>query len=68
MTLKQKLKSLIVKSGYTMTFVVEEINKQNNTNYTVQNFSSKLTRGTLRYKEVEQVLDIIGYKIEWTIK
>lgn len=65
MALKENLKATIIKSGWTMTSVVEEINKRNNTDYTVQNFSSKLSRGTLRYIEVEQVLEIIGYRIEW---
>lgn len=65
MALKENLKAAIIKSGWTITSVVEEINKRNNTDYTVQNFSSKLSRGTLRYLEVEQVLEIIGYKIEW---
>lgn len=65
MALKENLKAAIIKSGWTMTSVVEEINKRNDTDYTVQNFSSKLSRGTLRYVEVEQVLEIIGYRIEW---
>lgn len=64
-SLKDDLKATIIKSGWTMTSVVEEINKRNGTDYTVQNFSSKLSRGTLRYVEVEQVLEIIGYRIEW---
>lgn len=65
MALKENLKAVIIKSGWSMTSVVNEINKRNNTSYTVQNFSSKLSRGTLRYVEVEQVLEIIGYHIEW---
>lgn len=65
MALKENLKSAIIKSGWTMTSVVEEINKRNNTGYTVQNFSSKLSRGTLKYVEVEQVLEIIGYHVVW---
>lgn len=65
MALKEELKSLIIKSGWSMTSVVNEINKQNGTDYTIQNFSAKLSRGTLKYVEVEQILGIIGYKIEW---
>lgn len=68
MSLKTDLKSIIVKNGWTMTSVVLEVNKRNNTNYSMQNFSSKLSRGTMRYSEVEEVLDIIGYKIEWVKK
>ena len=48
-----------------MTQVVEELNKKYGRDTTVQNFSSKLIRGTLKYNEVEEVLDLIGYNIEW---
>lgn len=65
MPLKEDLKSLIIKSGFTMSTVVSEINKKNSTDYTLQNFSAKLTRGTLKYYEVVDVLEIIGYKIAW---
>jgi hypothetical protein len=68
MALKEDLKSIIIKSGWTITAVVEEINKRNGTDYTVQNFSAKLSRGTLKYSEVEEVLDIIGYVINWNQK
>ena len=65
MPLKEELKALIIKSGWTMTQVVEELNKKYGRDTTVQNFSSKLIRGTLKYSEVEEVLDLIGYNIEW---
>lgn len=65
MALKEDLKSLMIKSGWSMTSVVNEINERNNTDYTLQNFSAKLSRGTLKYVEVEQILEIIGYRIEW---
>ena len=68
MPLKEDLKSLIIKTGWSMTAVVDKINEKYNRNSTVQNFSSKLIRGTLKYSEVEEVLEIIGYEIEWTIK
>lgn len=68
MSFKDDLKSIIIKSGWTMTAVVQEINKRNQTDYTVQNFSAKLSRGTLKYLEVAEVLDIIGYEIEWKLK
>ncbi len=65
MALKDELKALIIKSGYTMTQVVEELNKKYNRNTSVQNFSAKLKRESLKYTEVEEVLDIIGYSITW---
>ncbi len=66
MPLKDDLKAIIIKSGWTMTSVVEELNLRHHTNTSVQNFSSKMIRGTLKYSEVEEVLDIIGYDIVWT--
>ncbi|HCJ57509.1 MAG TPA: phosphoribosylglycinamide formyltransferase [Clostridiaceae bacterium] len=65
MPLKEDIKALIIKSGWTMTQVVNELNKKYNRNTTVQNFSSKLIRGTLKYSEVEEVLTLLGYQIEW---
>lgn len=65
MSFKDDLKAIIIKSGWSMTDVVHEINNRNHTDYTVQNFSAKLSRGTLKYLEVVQVLHIIGYKIQW---
>lgn len=66
MALKDDLKALIIKSGWTMTQVVEELNKKYDRNTSVQNFSSKLKRESLKYTEVEEVLEIIGYTITWT--
>lgn len=63
--LKEELKALIIKSGWTMTEVVEALNKKHHKETSVQNFSSKLIRGTLKYTEVEEILELIGYKIEW---
>lgn len=65
MALKEDLKALIIKNGWTMTAVVAELNKRHGTDTTVQNFSARLIRGTLKYTEVEEVLEIIGYKIKW---
>lgn len=65
MSLKDDLKALIIKSGWTMTQVVEELNKKYNRDTSVQNFSAKLKRESLKYTEVEEILDIIGYEIKW---
>jgi hypothetical protein len=65
MSLKDELKALIIKSGWTMTQVVDELNKKYDRNMSVQNFSAKLKRESLKYTEVEEVLEIIGYSIAW---
>jgi len=68
MPLKEDLKSLIIKSGWSMTSIVQKLNEKYGRDTTVQNFSSKLKRGTLKYSEVEEVLDLISYEIQWVPK
>ncbi|MEY8416345.1 LLM class flavin-dependent oxidoreductase [Tissierella praeacuta] len=66
MDIKNEIKSYIVLSGYTMTEIVEMINKKYNRNDTVQNLSNKLARGTIKYSEAKEIADVIGYEIEWS--
>ena len=66
--IKEDIKSLIVKSGKTMSEVVNLLNEKYNKNDSVQNLSNKLARGTLKYSEALEIADVIGYKIEWTKK
>lgn len=68
MTIKDFIKSQITKEGLTMSKVVRLLNEKYNKKESIQNFSNKLTRETLRYKEAEEIADIIGYKIEWVRK
>ena len=66
MQLKDELKALIIKSGWTMTKVVDELNKRKGSDKgSVQNFSAMLSRGSLKYIDVVEILDIIGYSVEW---
>lgn len=65
MALKEEIKSLIVKSGLTMNEVVCRINEKYDRHDSVSNLSNKLTRGTIKYREAEEIAEAIGYKIEW---
>lgn len=65
MALRDDLKAAIVKSGRTMKSVIEELNQKNGRQDSLQNLSGKMSRGTLRYTEVEEILDLIGYDIVW---
>lgn len=68
MGLKEDIKSYIAISGLTLKQIQEELNKRNNTNHSVQNLSKKINNETLRYNEIKQIADIIGYEIEWVKK
>ena len=68
MSIKDEIKSLIIKSGWTMSDVVKALNEKHSRDDSVQNLSNKLSRETLKYKEAKEIADIIGYSIEWKQK
>lgn len=63
---KSKLKGLIVSEGFTMSQINDELNKRHNTSFSIQNFSNRMRKESFSYNEVEEILEILGYKIEWT--
>lgn len=65
MAYKNDLKAVIMKSGYTMAQVNDELNRRHNTNLGYQNFSNRLSKETFKYNEILEILDIIGYDVEW---
>lgn len=65
MAYKNDLKAVIIKSGYTMAQINDELNKRHNTNLGYQNFSNRLSKETFKYNEILEILDIIGYDIQW---
>ncbi len=65
MSLRTDLKSIIKQSGSTMGAVNDALNERNGTDFSLVNLSKKFTYETLRYTEVAQILDILGYDIIW---
>lgn len=65
MAYKNDLKAVIMKSGYTMAQINDELNKRHNTNLGYQNFSNRLSKETFKYNEILEILDIVGYDIQW---
>ena len=65
--IRNEVKSKLAESGYSLTYVVEQMNKKRDEEHktTTQNISNKLTRGTIKYSEIREIADIIGYKIKW---
>lgn len=66
-SIHNEIKSYIVQCGYTMTEVVNQLNlrRPNGEKTTVQNFSNKLSRGTIKYSEVLEIAEVIGLKVSW---
>ena len=68
MGFREEIKSIIVKSGWTMSDIVKALNEKHSRRDTVQNLSNKLSRETLKYREALEIAEIIGYSIEWVKK
>lgn len=68
MNLKEEIKILLIKSEMSMTELVKRLNEKHNRNDTVQNLNGKLTRETIKYTEILEIADILGYEIKWQSK
>ena len=63
--LKDELKGLIISQGFALSQVNDELNRRHGTNLSFQNFSNRFRKESFSYNEVSEILDIIGYRIEW---
>ena len=65
MNVKHEIKSIIVRSGLTMQQVVDLLSEEYGWSDSISNFSNKLSRGSLRYREAIQIADVMGYDLIW---
>jgi hypothetical protein len=65
--LRDIIKSYITREGRTMQEVCEELAQRGRPTSSA-NLTNKLRRGTITYKEVLEIADILGYTIEWIRK
>ena len=65
MNVKNEIKSIIVRSGMTMQQVVDLLSEEYGWSDSISNFSNKLSRGFLRYREAIQLADVMGYDLIW---
>jgi hypothetical protein len=66
MDIKQEIKVLLVRNNLSMRKLVNLLNEKYNRTDTVQNLSKKLTRNTIRFNEVQEIINILGYNVEFT--
>lgn len=65
MNVRNEIKAYIIRTGMTMQQVVEELSEQYGWSNSVSNLSAKLQRESIRYKEVLELTDVLGYDIVW---
>ena len=68
MNVKGEIKSYIVREGLTIREVLEKLFREKGWSGSLSNFSDKLRRETIRYKEVKELAEILGYEIVWNRK
>ena len=68
MNLKNEVKARLAQDGLTMTEVVSRLADSYGWSRSVPNFSAKLRKGSLRYREAIELADVLGYKIVWERK
>lgn len=61
---RTRIKSVLAYEGKTLKEVIETINIKNPKNTTTpQNVTNKLARKTIRFDEVSEIMDILGYDV-----
>ena len=65
MMVRNEIKAQIVRAGYTMQEVVDRLHKEYDWSDSVSNLSAKLQRESIRYKEVVELADVLGYDLIW---
>ena len=62
------VKARILEAGYTMSEVVDVLSSDYGWSDSLSNFSAKLSRESLRYKEALELAEVLGYEIVWKKK
>lgn len=65
MNVRNEIKAQIVRAGFTMQEVVDRLADEYEWSDSVSNLSAKLQRESIRYKEVIELADVLGYDVVW---
>ena len=65
MSIRNEIKSQIIRAGFTMQEVVDRLAEEYDWSDSVSNLSAKLQRGSIRYKEVVELADALDCDIVW---
>ena len=65
MSIRNEIKAQIVRVGFTMQELVDRLAEEYDWSDSVSNPSAKLQRESIRYKEVVELADVLGYDIVW---
>ena len=62
---RNEIKAHIVRAGFTMQELLDRLHDDYGWSDSVSNFSNKLARNSLRYREAIELADVLGYDLVW---
>ena len=62
---RNEIKAYIVRAGFTMQEVLERLHDDYGWSESISNLSAKLQRESIRYREVVELADVLGYDLVW---
>ena len=65
MNIRNEIKAQIVRAGYTMQELVDKLHDEYGWSDSVSNLSAKLQRQSIRYREVGELAEALGYELIW---
>lgn len=65
MNIRNEIKAQIIRAGFTMQELVDRLADEYDWSDSVSNLSAKLQRESIRYKEVVELANVLGYDIVW---
>lgn len=65
MAIKNQVKALLAMKGITMTQLVEMLNAAYQRQDTLANLSKKLNKDTLKYREAEEIANVLNCELQF---
>ena len=62
---RNEIKAHIVRAGFTMQEALERLHDDYGWSDSISNLSAKLQRESIRYREVIELADVLGYDLVW---
>ena len=62
---RNEIKAQIIRAGFTMQEVLERLHDDYGWSDSISNLSAKLQRESIRYREVIELADVLGYDLVW---
>lgn len=68
MGIYEEIKYLLAKEKVTLTSVAQTLQNRNYEKLTLSNLSRKIKKHTIKFEEVREIADILGYNIKFEKK